>query len=111
MVTSNKWLDWLDYNTKASCEFELTILGHQLWQTTENLDFDLQPFYTVLCLDDKKGCIMGLLYEYILEVVELLIEANWLTIEQQQDVVEIWNVWWGWFYKLIHILANKLHPL
>ena len=54
---------------------------------------------------------MGLLYEYMMKVGELLIKADRLTIALRTDVAKIWNVRWGWFYKPIHVVAHKLHLL
>ena len=48
----------------------------------------------MLRLVNREGCTMDLLYAYMLKVGESLVEVDQLTIEQQQDVAQIWNVWW-----------------
>jgi hypothetical protein len=58
------------------------VLVNSVWSNVENIVKDLQPFYIVFHLVDKEGSTMGLLYEFMLKVGDMLLITNILLANQ-----------------------------
>ncbi len=86
-------------------------VGQFLWNNVKNIVKDLQPFYIVFHLADKEGSTMGLFYEFMLKVGNMLLISNMLSIDQFFQISQRWISRWEWFHQPIHVVAHILHPL
>jgi hypothetical protein len=82
MVVCDAWQSWQDSKTFKAKEFKNLVLVNSVWSNVENIVKDLQPFYIVFHLVDKKGSTMGLLYEFMLKVGDMLLITNILLANQ-----------------------------
>jgi hypothetical protein len=111
MVVSNAWFEWADSGTQEARDFETYVLSHDFWKNAQAIITDLQPFYIVLCLVNKGGCTIGLLYEFLNKIGETLLDVGNLFVDQLLDVRQQWLYQWEWFHRPIHVVAFILHPL
>jgi hypothetical protein len=79
MVVCDAWFTWQHFETFKVKEFKNLILVDSFWVDTKNIVKDLQPMYNILHLINKEGSKIRLLYEYMLQVGELLVRANILS--------------------------------
>jgi hypothetical protein len=106
MVVCDVWWAWQDSRTHEAREFKNLVLVTSFWSNAENIAKDLQPLYTIFCLVDKEGSIMGLLYEFMLKVGDMLLIANRLSTDQLLQVGQRWTSRWDAFitqYIMWHI--------
>ncbi len=87
------------------------MLVDSFWNNVKNIVKNLQPFYIVLHLTNMEGSIMGLFYEFMLKVGDMLLIASKLSVNQFFQIGQKWTPQWEWFHHLIHVVAHILHPL
>jgi hypothetical protein len=91
MVVCDAWQAWQDFRSLEVREFKNLVLANSFWSNAKNIVKDLQPFYIIFHLTDKEGSIMGLLYEFMLKVGDILLIANKLLVDQLLQVGQRWT--------------------
>ncbi len=76
MVVSNAWSKWNDFGTQKAHIFKNYVLSHDFCKNTQKIVLNLQLFYIVVNLVDKRGCTIGLLYEFLNKICTSLVEAK-----------------------------------
>ncbi len=76
MVVSNVWSKQNDFGIQKVHIFKHYVLSHDFWKNAQKKNKNLQPFYIVLNLVDKRGYTTRLLYELLNKISTSLVEAK-----------------------------------
>jgi hypothetical protein len=91
MVVCDVWQAWQHSRTFEARKFKNIVLVNSFWNNAVNIAKDLQPFYIVFCLPYQEGSTMGLLYEFMLKVGDMLLITNMLLTNQLFQVGQRWT--------------------
>ena len=78
-IACQEWLAWSDKDTLKAITFRFNVLNESWWQEVEALVKILTPFYIVLHITDMEGSTLGLLYEYMDQIGEALLQNSYLS--------------------------------
>ncbi|MCO5555470.1 hypothetical protein L7F22_009015 [Adiantum nelumboides] len=87
------------------------ILSNSFSDDAEAIKQAVSPLYFILRFFDHEGATMSLVYRYMQRLGTCMTTCNALSRERKDDLVQLWNERFDWFYKPIHIVAYMLHPL